>query len=79
MLLPGEDLKDGIHVVEMIQEKLKIFPQKPGNIDVTLSFGIYEGLPSAEGDNIEKFFSKADALMYQAKRNGKNQYCSERV
>ena len=78
MILPGEDLEAGIQVVEMVQTKLKELRDKPGNIDVTLSFGIYEGMPSAKGDNIEKFFSKADTLMYQAKRNGKNQYCSER-
>ena len=77
MILPGEDLAAGIQAVERIQAKLKVIPGKPGNIDVTLSFGIYEGRPSVDTDNIEKVFSKADALMYQAKRNGKNQYCSE--
>ena len=78
MILPGEGLEAGRQVVEMIQAELKAFQKKPGNIDVTLSFGIYEGMPVIDGDNIEKFFSKADALMYQAKRNGKNQYCLDR-
>lgn len=77
VILPGRDLEAAVHVVETIQTGLKALQEKPGGIDVTLSFGIYEGQPSVEGDNIEKFFSKADALMYQAKRNGKNQYCSE--
>lgn len=78
MLLPGKDLDTGIHTVERIQSELKAYQEKPGNVNVTLSFGIYEGVPSLEGGNIEKFFAKADTLMYQAKRSGKNRYSSER-
>ncbi len=78
MLLPEDTMEAGSHVVETIQAKLKELRKKPGNIEITLSFGIYEGIPSGEVENIEKLFSKADALMYEAKRNGKNQYCAEK-
>lgn len=79
IILSGKTMEEGCELTRMIQAKMKALQDKPGNIEITLSFGIYEGMPNQESSNFEKFFSKADALMYQAKRNGKNQYCAEKM
>lgn len=60
------------NLVERIQGVLLAgipeFPEK-----VTLSFGVFTAVP-AEKDNIEQYYSAADALMYTSKKKGKNCY-----
>ncbi|MDO5559913.1 MAG: GGDEF domain-containing protein [Oscillospiraceae bacterium] len=76
MVLPGQSSAQACAIVENVQTKLASLCKEKGSEPVvTLSFGIYSGKPSQQNSNIDKFYSNADALLYKAKRNGKNCYC----
>jgi two-component system cell cycle response regulator len=47
-------------------------PVTPGTIAVTLSIGV-ASLPGGTGSTPSEFIARADAALYQAKRNGRNQ------
>ena len=63
-----------IEIVKGIMERLKNESVLDNDFHVTLSFGIYTAIPKAN-ENIEKYYSLADELLYKAKNEGKNRYC----
>lgn len=77
IILPSTNI-DGVKIVaeKLINQinSLKIAHIKNGNEKiVTLSIGIYSGIPN-ELDVLEEFIHKADEKLYLAKKNGRNRY-----
>lgn len=78
VILPEKGLMDGERFVKTVQSKVALLNREKDILKVTLSYGIYEGKPSLDKESFNSLFSKADELMYQAKKNGKNQYCMKK-
>jgi extracellular factor (EF) 3-hydroxypalmitic acid methyl ester biosynthesis protein len=77
ILLPMTTSEEGIVTAERIREELKKenFSPVPGKqVHLTLSIGL--ALYKKQED-IKTFVNRADHLMYQAKKNGKDRICSE--
>lgn len=78
IVLPGKTAEESCEMVRAIQGKLReVCDARGDGLFITLSYGIYSGHPQALGGDIERYFSKADSLLYEAKRKGKDCYCVE--
>lgn len=75
VLLPFTDLAGGEVICQRIQKEIAalelIHPDSPTSPLVTLSIGLYSGIPTTEMLP-EHFFEKADLCLYEAKEKGRN-------
>jgi diguanylate cyclase (GGDEF)-like protein len=69
VILPGLDLEKGLSVAERLRTSIE--KAMPGGLAITASFGV----AAARGAEVqfESLFRDADARLYLAKRNGRNQ------
>jgi len=76
IIMPSTSRSEAATALEKLRAAVESSPfnfhGKP--VTVTMSFGVTE---AKEGDNADALFSRADALLYQAKENGRNQVCSD--
>jgi len=79
ILLPMTTSKDAAITAERIRTEFKKenFPLAPGeDVHVTVSIGLAQYKPQ---EDMKAFVHRADQLMYQAKKNGKDRVCSEYI
>lgn len=72
ILQPRCGLKDSVHSADVIRdaiEKLKIKVSDDKEISVTLSAGVTQWVV---GEDIERFYKRADSFLYRAKQDGRN-------
>jgi diguanylate cyclase (GGDEF)-like protein/PAS domain S-box-containing protein len=77
ILLPMTTGMDGAVTAERIRTEFKqeLFSPAPGEeVHVTVSIGLAQYKPQEDS---KAFIHRADQLMYQGKKNGKNRVCSE--
>jgi diguanylate cyclase (GGDEF)-like protein/PAS domain S-box-containing protein len=77
ILLPMTTSADGAFTAERIRTEFKkeIFSPAPGeDVNLTVSIGLAQYKPQEE---MKAFVRRADKLMYQGKKNGKDRVCSE--
>lgn len=69
--IPKTDLDDGVKYAQAIVAKVgnKKFEKDDRAFSVTITFGISEGLPNQDVDNV---INSADRRLYKGKSNGKN-------
>jgi len=75
MLLPETQLGDGLRLCERLRQmvetiKLQV-PDKPDPFGFTVSIGVAD--LQHEGDSLNQLLARADAALYKAKRDGRNQ------
>ncbi|HEY9621339.1 MAG TPA: PleD family two-component system response regulator [Crinalium sp.] len=79
VVLPNTSVQGAIHVVEEIQDQLKekaiAHRGSPISSVVTLSIGLAGTIPLPQNSPVE-LIERADQALYQAKLQGKNQYCT---
>ncbi len=78
VLLPDTNLAGTLAVAQRIVrevEQLRVPHQGSPTDILTLSIGIFVGVPRADRDTPSKLIVKADAALYQAKHQGRNQIC----
>jgi diguanylate cyclase (GGDEF)-like protein len=80
LILPETKQSQAKQVAERIRKAIANTPHETskGQIQVTASFGIASGIPSAAWQ-LEDYFATADQAMYQAKRRGKNRVSSKKM
>lgn len=77
MLIGNSSNKLAVQKAEEIMNLVKdTFTNDSSEIKLTLSLGIYTGIPS-ESETLERFLSKADKLLYNSKEAGRNTYTAE--
>ncbi len=71
IIIITDNAHEAYEIAERIREKVESFKFSPpvGRGKVTVSFGITEYIP---GESIDNFVTRADAALYEAKRQGKN-------
>lgn len=77
ILLPLTAGRDGAVTAERIRVEFKqraISPATGEEVHMTVSIGVAQYRP---GEDMKAFVSRADQLMYQAKKSGKDRVCSE--
>jgi len=76
MILPTTDIANSIIPVEKFRTTVaeQVFKHEGNVIPITLSAGIAQILV-ASGETYEQTISRADAALYQAKREGRNRVC----
>jgi len=77
IILPMTTSEEGIVIAERIKEELKKenfspVPDKHVHLTVSIGFAQYN-----KQEDVKVFVSRADHLMYQAKKNGKDRICPE--
>ncbi len=72
LLLPETDMEQASVVAEHIRQSVEAceFHYRGNPVPITISCGLSE---FREGDNPEQVFARADAALYKAKENGRNQ------
>jgi diguanylate cyclase (GGDEF)-like protein/PAS domain S-box-containing protein len=80
ILLPMSTIEDGFITAERIRTQLKkeIYPPVSGekDIHIKVSIGLTQYKPK---EDMRVFVRRVDQLMYQAKKNGKDSVCSDRI
>lgn len=76
VLLPDTRLEDAAHVADKLREKVATcrFRYRGQPVQITMSCGLAQYL---EGDELTSALERADACVYQAKSNGRNQTVAE--
>jgi len=69
VLLPATELAGAIRTAERIRDQIAKMPFDYGPLTVSLGVAEYRGQP------VNEFIAEADAALYQAKREGRNQVC----
>jgi diguanylate cyclase len=74
IILPSTDAEKALKSMDKIRRLIckSPFNYRGEPIAISMSFGVSEAI---EGDTIESLFSKADAALYKAKANGRNEVC----
>jgi diguanylate cyclase (GGDEF)-like protein len=72
IVLPGSPLAEAVDVAERIRRL--VLECRPAGVEITVSLGVAQ----ASGSEVEfgSLYSRADAALYAAKRNGRNQVAS---
>ena len=74
VILPAITAEGALTVAERIRERIEMTPTqtraKP--ISITVSVGVFVGVPQV-GESAPQLFDRADAALYEAKQNGRNQ------
>lgn len=75
LVLPFTGLDAAMEVADRLRKAIKdhTVRYEGKELSVTCSFGVAEFI---KGENAEKFIERADASLYQAKSNGRNQVCA---
>jgi len=78
LLMADADRVIALSKAEQIMNQVKKeFEKDEEGIKLTVSLGVYTGLPT-QSENLEKFLSKADKLLYKSKFEGRDRYsCNE--
>jgi diguanylate cyclase (GGDEF)-like protein len=71
ILLPGSDLDRAVELAERLRERVSAHPLD-GGVSVTMSFGV-SGSRQGEPFDYHAVFAEADAALYVAKENGRDQ------
>jgi diguanylate cyclase (GGDEF)-like protein len=76
VILTNTDLPASASVANTLRARIEQqkHPINGGHISITISAGV---TAYREGESQESFISRADALLYQAKHEGRNRVCSE--
>jgi diguanylate cyclase (GGDEF)-like protein len=74
VLLPGAGPEETATYAEELRGAVEAH-SVGGGVEMTMSFGV-SGSPSGHAFDYEEVFANADAALYEAKRNGRNQVCS---
>ena len=77
VILPMTAKEEGAVIAERIREEFKkeiFFPVPDKNINLTISIGLAQ---YKKQEDIKAFVNRADQLMYQSKKNGKDRTCFE--
>lgn len=69
VLLPNTELNEAVVVAERVRANVE------NTIITTISIGVNSETPDPE-NTTDKFIAKADAMLYEAKKTGKNKVCS---
>ena len=74
IILPSTDAEKAAKSMDKIRRLIckSPFNYRGEPIAISMSFGVSEAI---EGDTIESLFTKADAALYKAKANGRNEVC----
>lgn len=70
VLLPNTNLEEATQTAERLRERIEKGPQKNPNLTVTISAGVTN---ATENDDLDRLIHRADAAMYAAKDQGRNQ------
>ncbi len=75
ILIKGYEKKEVSALAHMLREEVMRLNMEHKNSPVepyvTLSFGVYSGMPTADG-TLQEFISRADKALYSAKESGRN-------
>jgi diguanylate cyclase (GGDEF)-like protein len=73
VLVPGAEVEGAAELAELLREAVGVAPHGPG-VAVTMSLGV---CASSRGEPFDygSVFARADAAMYEAKRNGRDRVC----
>jgi diguanylate cyclase (GGDEF)-like protein len=74
IVLPGASLAEGTAIAERVRAAVET--ARPCGLDVTVSVGV--AAASGNGVVFEPLFRAADAMLYEAKRTGRNRVAAER-
>ena len=74
VILPAITTEGALTVAERIRERIEMTPTKTRakSISITASVGVFVGVPQV-GESAPQLFDRADAALYEAKQNGRNQ------
>jgi diguanylate cyclase (GGDEF)-like protein len=72
ILLPGSDLDRSAELAERLRDG--VIAERVGGLAVTISFGV-SASEQGETFDYEGVFAEADAALYRAKQNGRDQVC----
>jgi diguanylate cyclase (GGDEF)-like protein len=72
IILPETSVAEAVTAAERLRRKIELltFPQHSASLEVTASFGVAVFLK--EDSSYEELVKRAEAAMYEAKRNGRN-------
>ncbi|MDH5642763.1 MAG: diguanylate cyclase [Gemmatimonadota bacterium] len=78
LVLPDTSMKGAMIFAERVRKKLEAheFVEGEHKIRVTVSIGVSTFSNAADGGTAEVLIDRADAALYKAKRNGRNQVCA---
>lgn len=77
VILPEVDDKAGFIFAERLRQKVQdAFAE--AEYDITISLGVYTN-PTAQVITSEEFIKRTDALLYEAKRGGRNKVCQQQL
>jgi diguanylate cyclase (GGDEF)-like protein len=76
VLLSNCNIAVAVDKAELFRRQIEAASHSAHKLVVTASFGVVE---YKMGITLEKLMEKADALLYRAKLNGRNQVCSELI
>ena len=79
IMLPMTKSEEGIVIAKRIQEELRkeaFSPVLDQNIYMTVSIGLAQYKPKEE---MKTFLHRVDKLMYQAKKDGRDRICPDRI
>ncbi len=71
IVFPGADVEKAFAIADRIRQAIAAHAQADG-LRVTVSGGVHQ----YQGDSLAEFIAQADAKLYRAKRNGKDQICA---
>lgn len=68
VILPNINLEESYRIADSIRLSIQQYDFGLPNLNVTIS----AGLAQYESEDVKTFVNRADTLLYQAKRNGRN-------
>ena len=74
VILAETDLNGALIIAETIRDAIEKLPTVPAaQRPITVSIGVSAQRPKSGGSTLQAMLGKADAALYQAKHNGRNQ------
>jgi len=72
-LLPGSGAEESLAVAERLRACVAalVLPCEGGNVSVTVSLGVYSGIPTPD-DDLASYMRRADEALYRSKALGRN-------
>jgi diguanylate cyclase (GGDEF)-like protein len=73
VLLPGSSAEESLAVAERLRERVAAMtlPYEGGSVSVTISLGVYSGVP-APNEDLALYLRRADEALYRSKALGRN-------